>query len=162
LSFFFSRQEASGCGPWIGYRKGGQMSKRKLDSKGEKAKENDNLVTMRGKRDAAANEAELATKSEAAEAAEKAYKGAKKALRKAVKAEVKKQSEDIARKLVSKASSGDMHGTEMVLSVMKIAKAEEDAKKKKKRDGPSWAELLVSEPEWDESMEDGKDGEKAS
>jgi hypothetical protein len=29
-----------------------------------------------------------------------------------------------------------------------------DGKKKKKRSGPSWAELLASEPEWDESMED--------
>jgi hypothetical protein len=143
----------------MGYRKGGQMSKRKLDGKAEK--ENDNLLTMRGKQDAAAKEAEPPAKDEAAEVDEKAYKGAKKALRKAVKAEVKKQSVDIARRLVSKASSGDMHGTEMVLSVMKIAKAEDDPKKKKKRDGPSWAELLVSEPEWDESMEDGEGGQKA-
>ena len=135
------------------------MSKRKLDRKAEK--ENDNLLTMQGKQDAAGKEAEAPAKNEAAEVDEKAYKGAKKALRKAVKAEVKKKSKDFAEKLVAKATSGDIRGAEIVLSLMDNAKAEEDAKKKKKRDGPSWAELLVSEPEWDESMEDGEGGQKA-
>jgi len=147
----------------MGYREGGQMSKKKLDGKSEKEKENGNLVTMQVKQDAAANAVESPAKNDEVEAAEKAYKGAKKALRKAVKAEVKRQSKEFAEKLVAKTSAGDIRGAEIVLSLMDKAKAEEDAKKKKKkRDGPSWAELLASEPEWDESMEDGKDGEKVS
>ena len=43
----------------------------------------------------------------------------------------------------------------MMLSLIEKKKEEKDGKKKKKRSGPSWAELLASEPEWDESMEDG-------
>lgn len=162
LSFFFWRQRATGRGPWIVYRKGGQMSKKKLDGKSEKGKENGNLVTMRGKPDAAANEGDPAAENEEGAADAEASKGAKKALRKAVKAEVKKKSKEFAKRLVAKASSGDIRGAEIVLSLMDKAKAEEDAKTKKKREGPSWAELLASEPEWDESTEDGKDGEKAS
>ena len=82
------------------------------------------------------------------------YKGARKKLRHAVKAVVKVKSQEIARKLVSKVEAGDMRGTEMVLSLMDKKKQDTDGKKKKKRSGPSWAELLASEPEWDESMED--------
>jgi hypothetical protein len=82
------------------------------------------------------------------------YKGARKKLRHAVKAVVKVKSQEIARKLVSKVEAGDMRGTEMVLSLMDKKKQNTDGKKKKKRSGPSWAELLASEPEWDESMED--------
>jgi hypothetical protein len=85
------------------------------------------------------------------------HKGAKKALRHAVKAKVKAESSAIATSLVEKVKKGDMKGTEIVLSLMENAK-EEKTKKKKKRCGPSWAELLASEPEWDESMED--DGKK--
>jgi hypothetical protein len=50
-----------------------------------------------------------------------------------------------------------MRGTEMMLSLIEKKKPGKDAKKKKKRDGPSWAELLASEPEWDESMEEDRD-----
>jgi hypothetical protein len=90
------------------------------------------------------------------------YKGARKKLRHAVKAEVKVKSALIAEKLVSKAEAGDMRGTEMMLSLIEKKKPGKDAKKKKKREGPSWAELLASEPEWDESMEDGEKELKAS
>jgi len=86
------------------------------------------------------------------------YKGARKKLRHAVKAVVKNKSGAIAETLVSKAEKGDMRGTEMMLSLIEKKKQGKDAKKKKKRSGPSWAELLASEPEWDESMED--DGEE--
>ena len=79
-----------------------------------------------------------------------------------MKAEVKVKSALIAEKLVSKAEAGDMRGTEMMLSLIEKKKPGKDAKKKKKRDGPSWAELLASEPEWDESMEDGEQELKAS
>ena len=82
------------------------------------------------------------------------YKGARKVLRHAVKAVVKVKSEAIAKKLVSKAEAGDPRGTEMILSLIEKKKQDKDAKKKKKRSGPSWAELLASEPEWDESMEE--------
>jgi hypothetical protein len=85
------------------------------------------------------------------------YKGARKKLRHAVKAVVKVKSGLIAEKLVSKAEAGDMRGTEMMLSLIEKKKPGKDAKKKKKRDGPSWAELLASEPEWDESMEEDRD-----
>jgi hypothetical protein len=85
------------------------------------------------------------------------HKGARKVLRHAVKAAVKVKSEAIAQKLVNKAEEGDLHGTEMVLSLMEKKKQDKDAKKKKKRSGPSWAELLASEPEWDESMEENRD-----
>jgi hypothetical protein len=82
------------------------------------------------------------------------YKGARKKLRHAVKAVVKVKSSEIARKLVSKVEAGDMRGTEMVLSLIDKKKQGTDGKKKKKRSGPRWAELLASEPEWDESMEE--------
>ena len=81
------------------------------------------------------------------------HKGARKVLRHAVKAAVKEKSAEIAKTLVSKVEQGDMRGTEMVLSLIDKKKQGKDEKKKKKRSGPSWAELLVSEPEWDESME---------
>jgi hypothetical protein len=84
----------------------------------------------------------------------KGYRGATKALRHALKAKVKAESVKIAATLVEKVTQGDMNGTKIVLTLMEKDK-EENAKKKKKRSGPSWAELLASEPEWDESMEDG-------
>jgi hypothetical protein len=85
------------------------------------------------------------------------YKGARKKLRHAVKAVVKNKSGVIAKTLVGKAEKGDTRGTEMMLLLIEKKKQGKDVKKKK-RSGPSWAELLASEPEWDESMED--DGEK--
>jgi hypothetical protein len=82
------------------------------------------------------------------------YKGARKKLRHAVKAVVKANSGRIAEQLVTKAQQGDMRGTEMMLSLIDKKKQSTDGKKKKKRSGPNWAELLASEPEWDESMEE--------
>jgi hypothetical protein len=82
------------------------------------------------------------------------YKGARKKLRHAVKAVVKAKSSTIAEKLVSKAELGDIRGTEMMLSLIEKKKQGKDEKKKKKREGPSWAELLASEPDWDETVED--------
>jgi hypothetical protein len=92
------------------------------------------------------------SQNEAAETGE--HKGATKALRHALKAKVKAESEQIAQTLVTKVKEGDMKGTEMVPSLIEKKKEGTDGKKKK-RSGPSWAELLASEPEWDESMEDG-------
>ena len=84
------------------------------------------------------------------------YKGARKKLRHAVKAAVKAKSAELAQKLVSKAEEGDMRGAEMMLSLIEKKKPAKDGKTKK-RSGPSWAELLASEPEWDESAEEGVD-----
>jgi hypothetical protein len=95
------------------------------------------------------------------------YKGARKKLRHAVKAEVKANSEKIAEKLVGKVKEGDLRGTEMVLTLMEKKKAGKDAKKKK-HGGLNWADLMPSEPEWDASKEEFKDqgsgskGRKAS
>ncbi len=82
------------------------------------------------------------------------YKGARKKLRHAVKAVVKVKSATIARKLVSRVEQGDMRGTEMMLSLIEKRKQDKDAKKNKRREGPSWAELLASEPEHDPSTDD--------
>lgn len=74
--------------------------------------------------------------------------GAKKALRRALKAEMNKKSPEIARTLVKRTIDGDMRSTEMLMSLV-VPKKDEDRKaKKKKRSGPSLAELLASEPEW--------------
>ncbi len=81
------------------------------------------------------------------------YKGARKKLRHAVKAVVKANSDTLAEKIVGKAQDGDVRGAEMMLSLIEKMKPGKEAKKKK-REGPSWAELLASEPEWDEA-EDG-------
>ena len=80
------------------------------------------------------------------------YKGARKKLRHAVKAVVKANSETLAEKIVQQAQGGDARGTETMLSLIDKKKPGKEPKKKK-RDGPSWAELLASEPEWDEEDE---------
>lgn len=127
------------------------MSRRKLDGDGEEEKKKGKLVTMPRKRGVAGNPGgQAGTKA----AAPKAPKSAKKTLRDAVKAEVKKKSADIARHLVEKAVEGDMRGTAVVLSLIERAK-QENAASKKKRSGPSWAELLASEPEWEDGAEAG-------
>jgi hypothetical protein len=82
------------------------------------------------------------------------HKGARKLLRHAVKAVVKVKSAEIAQKLVSKAEEGDMRGAEMMLSLIE-KKKKQGKEPKKKRSGPSLAELLASEPEWDENAESG-------
>jgi hypothetical protein len=89
------------------------------------------------------------------------YKGARKKLRHAVKAVVKANSKTLAEKIVGKAQDGDARGTQMMLSLIEKKKAAKEGKKKK-RDGPSWAELLVSEPEWDDEEDGTANGAKAS
>lgn len=77
--------------------------------------------------------------------------GAKKALRKAVKRAVRERSKQIADSLVDHTVEGDIRSAEMVITLM------EDKKKEGEDDkpwtGPSVAEMLASEPEWDEEME---------
>ncbi len=132
------------------------MSRRKLDGDGEEEAKKVNLMTMPGRRGAVRNGGASAGTKVVQTGAPKSAKSrsAKKALRDAVKAEVKKKSADIARQLVEKAAEGDMRGTAVVLSLIEKAK-QENAATRKMRSGPSWAELLASEPEWEDSAETG-------
>jgi hypothetical protein len=83
-----------------------------------------------------------------AEPKQPAKLGAKKALRRALKAEMNKKSPEIAEALVKRTIEGDVRSTEMLMSLV-VPKSNQDGKtKKKKRSGPSLAELLASEPEW--------------
>jgi hypothetical protein len=145
----------------MGNRRGGQMSRRKVgDIRVAEQKKKDAAAKRRARSGKATATAKTDGKKNGEGVPDEVpvdledYKGARKKLRHAVKAVVKVKSQEIARKLVSKVEAGDMRGTEMVLSLMDKKKQDTDGKKKKKRSGPSWAELLASEPEWDESMED--------
>ncbi len=82
------------------------------------------------------------------ETQEALHKGAKKALRQAVKAKVKKEKEKIAEVLVNKVKSGDMRGAVMVLSLMEHGN-KEGKDGKKRHDGLKLIDLLESEPEWE-------------
>jgi len=132
--------------------KGEKMSSRKLDGEGKERGKSEKLLHMPAKTDAPRSGEKPAASGEDNGAIAGPYKGAEKTLREAVKARVRKESSEIARTLVEHVKKGDMHGAEVVLSLLHKAKEEDDAKKKK-RSGPNWAELLASEPEWDESME---------
>ena len=145
----------------MGNRRGGQMSRRKVgDIRVAEQRKKDAAAKKRARSGKTLDKVDTGgKKNEESVPGEvpvdlEDYKGARKKLRHAVKAVVKVKSQEIARKLVSKVEAGDMRGTEMVLSLMDKKKHDTDGKKKKKRSGPSWAELLASEPEWDESMED--------
>jgi hypothetical protein len=79
--------------------------------------------------------------------------GAKKVLRKAVKKVIRVNSKKIAESLVANTVIGNLRSAEMLFSLVGPMKPEESTKKKK-RHGPSVAELLASEPEWvDEKTE---------
>jgi len=149
----------------MGNRRGGQMSRRKVgDIRVAEQRKKDAAAKKRARSGKTLDKVDTGGKTNEESVPGEVpvdledYKGARKKLRHAVKAVVKVKSQEIARKLVSKVEAGDMRGTEMVLSLMDKKKQDTDGKKKKKRSGPSWAELLASEPEWDESMED--DGEE--
>jgi hypothetical protein len=133
------------------------MSGKNLDGEVKEEKKHSNLVVMPGKEsEGAIEEASAATRKERkAKAKSKSNKSAKKVLCDAVKHEVMQRSRKIAHDLVDKVTKGDARGTEVVLTLLQKARQENNAKKARKRSGPSWAELLVSEPEWDENMEDG-------
>ncbi len=78
------------------------------------------------------------------------YRGAKKALRRAVKKVVKAKCDAIAQTLVEKTEGGDMRSAALVITLMDKKK---DGGDDEASDGPSAAELLASEPEWDEEAE---------
>lgn len=151
----------------MGGRNGGAMGK---CGKGKRTKEKkNNVVTMPPKEvgdDAAAikNSDEAAAgkrprdgKRKTKEKEEKKErnkfgKGARKALRHAVKKKVKERSDTIAAKLVEKTEGGDMRSADMVLALMEKKKkgGEDDFD----YDGPSLAEQLAAEPSWDEMQEE--------
>lgn len=81
-------------------------------------------------------------------------------LRNSVNTMVDKESDAIAQALIKKTVEGNMAGAR-ILVVLTGADKTPPEKKKKKRRGPSWAELLASEPEWDPSMEENFNGEGA-
>jgi hypothetical protein len=83
----------------------------------------------------------------------KDHKGARKALRHAVKAAVKEQKTKIAKTLVDKAMEGNTRSAEMMLELMHKKKKDGEGGKKKKQKGASWAQLLALEDEYDKSAE---------
>jgi hypothetical protein len=80
-------------------------------------------------------------------------------LRDSINAMVSKQSDRIAQALIDKTVKGNMTGARILVELSGADKVPPE--KKKKRSGPSWAELLASEPEWDPSMEENFNGEGA-
>jgi len=84
---------------------------------------------------------------------EELHQGPKKRLRKAVKQAVNKHGDEIADSLVDRTMDGDMRCAAVMMSLMEKKKASENDKP---WDGPSVAEMLASEPEWDEEMENEK------
>ncbi len=79
-------------------------------------------------------------------------KGARKALHKAVTVAVKARSAEIALSLLDRTAKGDMRGAAMMISLMEPMKKDGE-EGKSEGSGPSLAELLESEPPWNESME---------
>ena len=135
------------------------MSRRKLDRKGEKGKTGEKLLRMPEKSGEMDGEKERKAVSIDSPAKKDSRRESRKELREALKLEVEKESSRIAASLVHQVKNGDLRGAEVVLSLLQKAK-EEDAEIKVIQSGPSWAELLASEPEWDENMEAGGQGSK--
>ena len=73
-------------------------------------------------------------------------KGAKKALRHAVKETVKKNKEQIAGSLVTRTVGGDMHCAAMMVSLME--KKKKDGEDDDDWDGPGLADILVPSQLW--------------
>jgi len=70
--------------------------------------------------------------------------GKKKELRRAMKGELEKNGKALAASLVQRAIGGDTRTTAMMLSMMDKKEQGEDGK----RQGPTVADLLEAEPEW--------------
>lgn len=77
-----------------------------------------------------------------------AVKGARRALRLAMKEAVKAECKQIAETLLDKVKCGNVRCAELMMSLIE-KKKDGDSVKKKKRDGPSDAELMMmDESEW--------------
>ena len=119
----------------------------------EAASKEDATAEENGGKAAAAAKPKRPPKSAAQKAAAKkkkekaATKGARKALREAVKKVVKAECDEIAKKLLEETKLGNMRSASMMLSLMEKKKDKEG-----NHDVPSEAELLGSEEQWkDES-----------
>ena len=133
-------------GPWTDGRNGGAMGRSKLDQEKRKKDAEKKAIAKDSN-----TELPEALKTSEGKAPKKPVKlGAKKALRKAIKDEMNREgAKKIAEALVKRTVEGDMHSSEMLMTLVEGKKDEDKtAKKKKKRSGPSLAELLASEPEW--------------
>ena len=82
-------------------------------------------------------------------------KKARKALKKALKKQVEERSESIAKSLVSGLVDGNMRSAAIVLGFMEKKKKDSG---KKKKDGPSLAELLGSEEQWESETFEAMEG----
>jgi hypothetical protein len=81
-------------------------------------------------------------------------------LRSAINNLVGRESDRLARALSDKAVAGNMAAARLLVEISGADK--EPPEKKKKRKGPSWAELLVAEPEWDPNEDENYDHHDAS
>jgi hypothetical protein len=72
-------------------------------------------------------------------------------LRNSVNKLVDAQSDDIAQALIDKTKAGNATVAHVLVDLTDALKGAPGKKKKKKRKGPSWAEMLANEPEWDPS-----------
>ncbi len=70
-------------------------------------------------------------------------------LRSSVNTMVARESDRIALALIGKTIAGNMTGARILVQL--TGAQNPPPEKKKKRPGPSWSELLSSEPDWDES-----------
>ena len=126
--------------------KKGSKPKKTAGAVNAKAEENNGKAAAAEKppkRSAAEKAAEKAAKKEKEE--KEAGKGARKALRNAVKKVVKAGCEKIALRLLEETEKGNMRSTSMMLSLMEKKKDKDG-----EYDGPSEAELLGSEEQWED------------
>ena len=72
-------------------------------------------------------------------------------LRNSVNRLVDAQSDDIAQALINTTKAGNATVAHVLVDLTDALKGAPGKKKKKKRKGPSWAEMLANEPEWDPS-----------
>ena len=71
-------------------------------------------------------------------------------LKRAVNRRLKRESEALADLLLDKAKEGKIESVRLMVNLAeRKKKVKPEEKKKKRREGPSWAELLASEPEWE-------------
>ena len=107
------------------------------------------------KRDSRSKEEKAeAKRKEKEEKEKKVGKGAKKALRHAVKAVVREDCTGFATSLMSQAKDGKIRSTEIMLQLME--KKKKDGENDAGWDGLSIAGKLAAEPEWDEAMAKAK------
>jgi hypothetical protein len=147
-----------------GQEGGGEMAKNKLDEKANKPKRG--RGRPRKEPPAARGEEGTEDKKDGAghqneDADGQKPKKAMKALRKAVKDEIRARSEAIAEALVSKVANGDKRCTEMMFSLIEKKKKNDNGASR--HGGLTAADLLGSEDQWEsetyEAMEDKPESE---